>query len=315
MSGIKNKYLLKLVKNNMKKYIKISCLLVVVLFGISPFYVSAATVYMESSRNTISVGDTVIITAKINADGTTINTVEGDITFKSGASNINVQEFSLANSSFGLWPKTPSLSNSGQTISFVGGVPGGFNIEGATLFKIILEAKKEGSVTINPQNIVAFANDGKGTKLPVQLKGVNVKITPKKADVSPDDEWSSLVANDITPPEDFIVVLGQDKTLFEDKKFVYFSALDNQSGISHYEVSENGAPSVRSGSTYVLQNQTNDINLEVTAYDKAGNKKISSYSSSKPISWITIIVVVLLIVVLKKLYKKWKKNKINVSNR
>jgi hypothetical protein len=297
----------------MKKYIIISYGLVLTLLALVSINASAATVYMESSRNTISVGDTVIITAKINADGTTINTVEGDITFKSGAGNIDVREFSLANSSFGLWPKTPSLSSSGQTISFVGGVPGGFNIEGATLFKIILEAKKEGSVTINPQNIVAFANDGKGTKLPVQLKSVNLKIVPKKADVSPDDEWSSLVAKDITPPEDFIVVLGQDQTLFEGKKFVYFSALDNQSGISYYEVLENDAPVVRSGSTYVLQDQKGDVKLKVTAFDKAGNKKEATYPSSKPISWAGIIIVVILILVLRIVYIKWRRNKKNGS--
>ncbi len=298
----------------MKKYIKIGFILMVISLGFISTNAFAATVYLESSNSNISVGDTVIVSVKINAEGITINTVEGDIALSSGSNNnLTVKEFSLANSSFGLWPRTPSLSKDGSVISFVGGVPGGFNIEGATLFKIIFEAKKEGSVTITPKNIVVFASDGKGTKLSVQTKSLVIKVGPKKAGTNPSDEWQSIVAQDNIPPEDFIIVLGQDNSLFDGKKFVFFSAKDNQSGVSYYEVSENDAPAVRSGSTYVLQNQNGDVKLKVTAFDKAGNKKIATYPSSRPISWARIIIAVFLIIILRIIYKKWRKSKKNVS--
>jgi hypothetical protein len=300
----------------MKKYMSIKYVAYAVLLGFLPLGASAATVYLESSRTNIAVGDTVVVSAKIDAQGATVNTVEGNIAVKSGAGNIVVQEFSLANSILGLWPRTPSLSTNGQTVSFVGGVPGGFNIEGATLFKIIFQAKKEGSVALAPQGILVHANDGKGTTLPVQLKSLVITVGAKEASAT--DDWGAVVARDTTPPEDFIIVLGQDKALFNGSKFAYFSAVDNQSGISYYEVSENGAPAVRSGSTYVLQNQNEDVTLSVTAVDKAGNKKVSNYSMaatpnsvSNNINWVAVGIAVVLLVIVIMVIKKKKNSKNN----
>ena len=299
-----------------KNYINLAYLgiLAVCILGIVPAHASAATVYLESSRNTISVGDTAIVTVKINADAAVLNSVEGEIGLKPAANNLAVQEFSLANSSFGLWPRTPSLSTDGHTISFVGGVPGGFSIEGATLFKIIVQATKEGTVSINPQNLSVYVNDGKGTKVVTDIKGITIQVTPKKTGAVATNDWSSIVSTDTTPPAPFIVVSGQDPSLFSGKKFAFFSAVDNQTGIDHYDVSENGGAAVRSGSTYVFQDQSGNATLNVIAYDKAGNKTSASYSgipTEKGINWpvvaIIVIVLVALYFVYKMIFKKSKK--------
>jgi hypothetical protein len=245
----------------------------VLLVSMLPSRAHAASVYLESSRDTISVGDTAIITVKVNADGAILNTIDGNISLTNSPGSLTIKEFSLANSSFGLWPRTPSLSEAGHDVAFVGGVPGGFSIEGATLFNIIVEGKTAGAVTISPKDISAFANDGKGTKVSAALQGVTVTVVPKKAGEAVQNDWMAIVSGDTTPPSDFIIVFGQDESLFSGKKFAFFSAVDNQSGIDHYEVSENGAPAVRSGSTYVLQDQDGETSLSVIAYDKAGNKK------------------------------------------
>jgi hypothetical protein len=154
---------------------------------------------------------------------------------------------------------------------------------------------------------VVYANDGKGTRIPVIMKNLVIKVGPKKVGLAPNDEWGSLVSKDNIAPENFIIVPGQDLSMFEGKKFVFFSAVDNQSGISYYEVSENGAPSVRSGSTYVLQDQNSSSRLKVTAFDKAGNKRTENYSSDRPISWLSIFVVTILIIVLRMVYRKIRK--------
>lgn len=171
----------------MKTYKYIKFILVAACIACIPASASAATVFLESSRSNISVGDTVIVSVKVNAEGTTINTVDGSVAVTSGGTSVGVQEFSLANSAFGLWPRTPSLSKDGQAISFAGGVPGGFNIEGATIFKIIFQAQKEGVVNIAPQNISAYANDGKGTKVATKMKGVSIVVGPKKPGVAATD--------------------------------------------------------------------------------------------------------------------------------
>jgi hypothetical protein len=298
----------------MKKYINLKYLVIVVLFSIIPASASAATVYLETSRNTLQVGDTAIVAVKINADGAVLNTVDGEIALKSTLLNLVVQEFSLANSSFGLWPRTPSLSNDARLVSFVGGVPGGFSIEGATLFKMVVEAKKEGPMTISPQNISAYINDGKGSKVPVQTKDITINVVAKKSSVATQNDWASLVSQDKTPPEDFIIVLGQDPNMFGGKKFAYFSAVDNQSGIDHYDVSENGAPAVRSGSTYVFQDQSENVKLDVTAYDKAGNKKMATLApTSTGISWQLIVIIVVILIIIYFTFRKSKRNKTNVS--
>ncbi len=275
------------------------------LFPISTF---AATIYTEVSRNTVSVGDVFIVAFKINSESAVLNTVDGEALLKG---NVAVQEFSLANSSFGLWPRTPSLAKDGKTVSFIGGVPGGFSIEGATLFKMIVEAKKEGLVTIAPQNVSVFLNDGKGTKVPVQLKGVNINVVAKKPSTNNQNDWVSIVSQDTIPPEDFIIVSGQESNLYNGKKFVYFSAIDNQSGIDHYDVSENGGPVVKTGSVYVIQNQDQDVRLVVTAYDKAGNKKVSVLEPGKTSSWITVVVIVAFLIIIFFIYRKFRKSKKN----
>jgi hypothetical protein len=297
----------------MKKYINLKYIIIAVLLSVIPASASAATVYLEASRNTMSVGDTAIVAVKINADGAVLNTVEGDIALKSTSLNLVVQEFSLANSSFGLWPRTPSLSNDARTVSFVGGVPGGFSIEGATLFKMVVEAKKEGPMTISPQNFSVYINDGKGTKVPVQTKDITINVVAKKNSVATQNDWGALVSQDKTPPEDFIIVLGQDPNLFSGKKFAYFSSIDNQTGIDHYDVSENGAPAVRSGSTYVFQDQSENVKLDVTAYDKAGNKKTAVLVPEAVIPWLPIVIIIILIVIIYFTFKKSKRSKTNVS--
>ena len=308
----------------MKKYTNLNSIITrfaaVIALGLIalPASASAATVYLEASRSTIAVGDTAIVAVKINADGAVLNTVDGSVSLKgSSGGKLVVQQFSLANSSFGLWPRTPSLSQDGSSISFVGGVPGGMSIEGATLFKIIVTATSTGKITITPGNTSVFANDGQGTKLPLQVKGIVITVVPKTSNSATVDDWSSVVATDTTPPQPFIVVLGRDPSIFDGKKFAFFSAVDNQSGIDHYDVSENAAAPVRSGSTYVLQDQNGTPQLTVTAYDKAGNQRVAFYPTGQPvqqgIAWLSIAVVVLLIVVvyviLKKISKKMKRNK------
>lgn len=303
----------------MKKYIFEKFLILLFIIGFIPSIASASSVYLESSKGTVSVGDTFIVSLKIDADKTSINSAEGDIVLESNNKNLIVNDFSLAKSIFSLWPRTPSLSEDGNVISFTGGVPGGFKLDNAILFNIIIEANKEGVITISPKNIVVYANDGQATKVSTEVKNLTINVLPKSESVAPTNEWTSLVALDKENPEEFNITIGQDDSLFEGKRFAFFTAVDNQSGISYYEVSENGGPAVRSGSMYVLENQDPDSvpNLTVTAYDKAGNKTVSNYKEPGVRIFgfslgfvITIIVIIVLFFILKGI-RKMRRNKKN----
>jgi len=298
----------------MKKYL-ISSLVLFSVMGFIPKMVFAANIYFETTKNEVSVGDTFIVSAKIDAQKTSINSVEGNVVFENNKDNLVVNDFSLAKSIFSLWPQTPSLSKDGNTISFVAGVPGGFDLDKAILFNIAVEANKEGTIKISPKNMAVFANDGNGTRLPVDFSSLEIKVLPKSSVNLPINEWLNLVATDKTNPEKFDIVIGRDPSVADGKRFAFFTAVDNQSGISYYEVSEDGKPAIRSGSMYILGNQDEKVtpNLSVTAYDKAGNKTISRYS--KPGTTIfgfslNFIVIVIIILIVWFALKKRRKNKI-----
>lgn len=300
----------------MKKYI-LKYIVLFLFISFIPSIASAANIYLETTKNTVSVGDIFIVSAKIDSNKTSINSVEGDFVLELNNENLVVNDFSLAKSILSLWPRTPSLSNDGKTISFVGGVPGGFDLDKAILFNIILEANKEGDIKISPKNIAVFANDGKGTRVQVEINDLEIKVLPKNEALAPNNEWSALVSSDKTNPENFDIVIGKDKTLFEGKRFAFFTAVDNQSGISYYEVSENDKPAIRSGSMYVLENQgEGDINLKVTAYDKAGNKTISVYKNPGFMIFgfsLNFILILLAIIIIWFIFKTIKRNKKNVQ--
>ena len=284
------------------KYTKVIAILIV-LVGIGCQRASAATVFVESSRDQISVGDSVVISVKINAEGEVINTIDGNISIEDGQGKSSVKEFSLANSVFGMWPRTPSLDSKGKLVSFVGGVPGGMSIENATVFKFVLTAVKEGTIKISPKDTLVFLNDNKGTQTTTKLKGISIKINPKTVATNTND-WQDIVVSDKIPPEKFIIVLGQDQKIYDGKIFAYFSALDNQSGIDHYEVIENSGKAVRSGSVYIPNDQSGKLRLKVTAFDKAGNTTVAYYpNSSKPVAWGWVIIIVVLGLFARFVYK------------
>lgn len=280
-----------------------------------PTSMFAARVYIEANTANVSAGDIVILSVKLDSQKATINSIDGSIGI-TGNENAIVNDFSLAKSLFTLWPQTPSLSADGSTISFVGGVPGGFSKDGATVFNIILETQKEGAITIAPKDIILFANDGKGSRAPVTVDAFTLQINPKEVNTKNTNEWINLVTSDKTAPNSFTVALGRDSSILDGKRFAFFNATDDQSGISYYEVSEGGAPTVRSGSMYVLQNQdgNDDPALIVTAYDKAGNKRIAEYEKTSTTIFgvsLRFIIVLIVIVMAWIFYRKIRKSKKN----
>jgi hypothetical protein len=306
MNGKNNYSLLVINKVNMKKCIFIKCLVLFLAIGFIPSITRAASVYFETSKNTVSVGDTFIIKVKIDTENKDINSVEGDIVLGSQNNNFIVNDFIIAQSPFTLWPQTPSLSEDGKTNSITGGVQGGFNLDKINLFNIIVKTNKEGDIEFSPKNIVAFANDGRGTKIPAKVGNLTIKVIPNDTGSVVSNEWTDLVNQDKEGPSIPLITLGRDLSLFEGRTFAFFTATDDQSGINYYEVSEDGEPAVRSGNMYVLRNQddTSTSDLVVTVYDKAGNKAVAVYKATGstilgfPLNLLTILITVFIIFIL-----------------
>jgi hypothetical protein len=292
---------------NKKTYILISAALLA-LFSCAPTKAFAASIYFDSSRSAIAVGDTTVVTVKLNSEGVSFNAVDGAVAVGQKNAAFHVKGLSVAGSALSLWPRTPSLSTDGGVISFTGGIPGGLNQNGVVLFKVAIEATKVGTIEISAHDISVLLNDGLGTKASPQSKSFVITVGPKRIQGSLTNDWDASITGDVQPPAPFYITIGQDEGIFSGKRFIAFNTTDAQSGVDRYEVSENGEAFVRSGSPYVLQNQNGAVSVRVLAYDKAGNKTLAQYSENQS-SWKSLLFAVIAVGIVFLVYLWWVSKK------
>lgn len=256
---------------NIFKFIFVSLIFSLAIFA--PNSVLAATAYLNSESETINIGDTAMVSLFLDTQNQPINVVEGVLAINSGAENIEVRDISVAGASLDFWMTKPSWDKDKATFNFAGGVPNGFNKADGLLFKFFVVAKKAGQVIFNPAEIIAYANDGKGTAFPAVGKALTLNVVNAPDGTAVVDELKKTVSSDNLPPESLTATVGQDASLYDGKLFLYISAIDNQSGMDFIELKEGDLPTVRTGNNYVLQDQTQGSVITITAHDKAGNVK------------------------------------------
>lgn len=264
-------------RKNKSWFIGLVLLLTFVLANIT----KAAYLYPEAQHIDIVAQDKFLVSLKLNTEGKVLNSLEGLVGVYSPNGPVYIRDVSLGGSDFSLWPGKPSVSfgKESSSISFTGGVPGGLNKTDSLLFTISLTADNPGEVYIVPVSLTGYLNDGKGT--PISVNANQLKLIIGKADRPLRDEWQEVVTTDTEPPLPFTIALGQDTSVFDGKQFISFNTTDRQSGIDHYEVKEGERTPVRSGTTYILQNQDQLETITVFAYDKAGNMQTATFSASQ----------------------------------
>lgn len=285
-----------------------TALVVIILF---PFVsLHAATITIEPITNEIHAQDVFVVTVAVNTAGQDINAIEGQLVIGDMTKNFEVRDITIAGSGLTMWPRKPSLSADGSTISFTGGVPG--SLKGTVpLFKIVLFTRNPGELRIAPKDITLFAADGKGSALSVEA--ADRILTVGLPSLEPKDGWRDVIATDNSAPQPFDITLHQDPTLYEGKKFLAFPAIDLESGIAYYEIAEGGALPVRSGDQYVLVDQDKSQQITVTAFDAAGNSRIGIFTGKTKINWTAIIfwTVVLFIISRRKNIMKFIRRRRN----
>lgn len=287
---------------------------IALVMAVVPNMIFAASVFPTTSRQTVGSHDTFVVNVLLNTEGQNINTVEGVLNITGTAAHVS--EISLGGSVLPLWPARPSVKekNNGSEVTFTGGIPGGLNKADALMFKLVFISSDPGSINIVPAKVTAYKNDGQGSVVETRGQALKVNIVESKQDIK--NEWKDQVAADNTPPEDFVVTLGQDPSFFGGKKFISFYTTDSGSGLDHFEVKEGAFTAVRSSSPYVLQEQKKLQPIVIAAYDKAGNVRVVNWQPPKPVAkqvlvvtaW--VIIITALILAMKYGYKKAiKKNK------
>ncbi len=286
--------------------IKILYIVLSLLFVIVPvFQVEAMTIVVNPPQEPMQIGKTSLINIILsNRDqAKEINTLEGIV--KISAPN-DVVAITTGGSIFNLWPTKPSLNN--NEISFTGGTQSG--VFGSTLkiFTIAIKPQTSEDIRIDFQNVNAYLSNGVGTKVAVSGLPLNIPVSEV---VSEDNELDDLISLDTQSPQSFEIDLGRDPNLYDGKYFISFYATDNESGIKKYEVKETGYPLVRSGSIYILQNQSLSGEVEVRAIDNAGNQRIKTVSLQNSIPWTRVIFAILVLyligILVGKIFKTTRK--------
>jgi hypothetical protein len=172
-------------------------------------------------------------------------------------------------------------TSKGVAITFTGGLPGGFIQADALLFKVALSAEKPGKIVFQPENIVSYENDGKGTKIPTSMSSFT--LTVLEGGNPNQNLWEKTIAADVTPPIPFTITLGQSPSAYDNKKFISFSTTDAESGVDYYEVVEGSRTAVRVESPYVLEDQSLRDKIVVIAYDKAGNTRTAMWEPEQKV--------------------------------
>jgi len=293
---MKNKFL-KLNKINFTLFYFVIIFLFVILIPNKTFSASV-DIFSEGE---ISVGDTNIFSVFLNTEDKLINSISGAVVLKSSESSVlKIEDISLVNSVFNMWPRKPSLEKE-HKISFVGGIPGGVKGDRLLLFKVIVKTDKKGDLSLSSDGLVVYLNDGLGTSSVVSGGSNIISIKEKEVGSVSKNKWEETISNDKISPQAFNVSLFQDSSLYDGKKFISFESIDTESGISYYEVKEHNNPFVRSGTEYVLIYQDKPVDVVVVAYDKAGNFRISKLKES--INWIGVIVVIIIIILIYQVVK------------
>jgi hypothetical protein len=269
-----------------------------------PFSLFASGVSLSAPKTKYVVGESVLIMVKVDGGGSSINTVSGSVNFSPGDWEVN--EVRYGASIISLWVTKPTVDKVAGNISFVGGVPGGFNGGVGTLFTIVAKAKRIGVLPFDLKDIHVLLNDGKGTEM-MGLKNGPLSLSIEKAIPKPisvgesqtgkaldsDEvagvvETESILPPDLVVPEHFVPLVGAHPSLFDNAYFVSFSSVDKDSGIDHYEVREIpdflidglselfATPWKSATSPSVLSYQHWGTRVSVRAYDQVGNSVVET---------------------------------------
>jgi hypothetical protein len=163
----------------MNKFFSITILFLTIFFWGS-FSASALTVYTYEKFSDLKIGEASTIKIFINTEEKEINVIEGKIKINGP---VKISDINITGSIFSMWPEKPEFSTN-QEINFTGGVEGGVYGKDLKLFVFTLTRMAEGKIIIKPTDVMAYLNDGKGTKLKNSNSNILVNTGNMKNSIS-----------------------------------------------------------------------------------------------------------------------------------
>lgn len=256
----------------------------ILLASLLPFAAHAATLSIDTPQATYGRGDTFVATVRLDNDNECVNAAQVEVDYPTNL--LRAVDFSRGDSIFSLWVGDPQIDTDKGTVTFSGGVPGGYcgrisgdpaqsNIIGEIVFTVVGDAADSAAVNLAASSRV-YLHDGLGTPAALSLKGTTLALVSTPTESS--NPWLSQVKDDTTPPEPFTVQVESTRDVLSGKYYAVFSTVDKQSGLDHYEILEDGVWS-RVTSPHVLKDQSLDSGVQVRAIDKAGNIRLGDYDA------------------------------------
>jgi len=305
--------------------LRIIFLLIVFFSFLSCNFCKAAILYLEPSGGKLYQGDTFIVDLRIDSEDECINSIKGDLFFSQEV--LEAVDFSQGNSTISIWLEQPIIDQKLGTISFTGGIPGGYcgqmpgdpvdnNLLGKVVIRVMNQRLSIASIGfLNTSQV--YLNDGMGTLAKTKVKTAFFDVLKGFPDKSK-DEWEQVKRDDTIQPEPFEIEIQKDPSIFKGKYFIIFSTTDKQTGIDHYEIREGLRIWKKVSSPYLLEDQGLSSIITVKAIDKAGNERIAQLPASRKGIPPELIYLILLIggiltigLVLRFLIKKRIKEEIN----
>lgn len=286
------------------------------VIGVLPLVADAQALILQSQKSSYHVGESFNVSLFLDTGGKSINTLEGAVDIPIRA--FQILDARYGNSIISLWVEKPKVDYANGYISFTGGVPGGFKGEAGPILSFGLKAKKVANATVKLKDMKALLNDGLGTEVKdlilnsLTLRIVEAPLQPPRLEEKKEEIYEP--PPDTVPPESFIPIVSRHPSISNNAYFVSFFAVDKDTGISHYEISERpliltrlttkfDEPWVRGESPSVLRIQWWLTEVMVRAYDQAGNSIEAEAIKPMHPALVAILIVILTLLVLGILYK------------
>jgi hypothetical protein len=270
-------------KKNIKFYF--SVILFLIALCSYPKLTYAASLSLSPSSTSVTAGNTVSVSIKVNTSGKYINNAEAVLQFPTDL--LEVTSISKNSSIFSLWVGEPSFSNSSGTISFNGGIANpGFSGSSGSVASVTFKAKKTGSASISFTESAVRENDGLGTNILTSKTGSVIEIKAPQPTPAPEPVVEEEDDADTTPPQPFTPT----SRLYKNQTIVKLNAEDSQSGIGYYTIQIDDSEIFTVKKTELVDSEYTLPYLEfgehellITAYDKAGNKREATIVIMSPL--------------------------------
>src|SRR3989344_3586500 len=286
---------------------------------VAPLVAGADNLILKSAKTIYQVGDSFSVSLVLDTKGQSVNTLGATILVDK--TRLQIVDVRYWSSIISLWVERPAINSTAGTITFTGGIPGGFSGSAGPILSFGVKARAEGSAAINLKDIKILLNDGKGTELSGATSGI-LKLSIVKAAVKPAVPAGApekpkevyVPPPDIIPPENFIPLVSRHPTIGDNKYFVSFFAVDKDSGVSYYEIRESplilslittkfDTLPARGETPYILKGQFWAYKITVRACDQAGN--CTDAFVQKPLHPIAAAAIVLILLILAVLWTRW----------